>query len=139
MTQSAKTWVLTGGINKGLTKYIGDALRETATGVCMGITPWNSITNRLNLIGNRSLKYDIPKSFNMKEEYLDSNHTHFFLVDNNYAESHNKMIDFSTSLVTVIRKLRYEGMTFLICFKIVCKKGSTSQFICLFVHVIFLH
>ena len=137
MTQATKTWVLTGGINKGLTKYIGEALRETATGVCMGITPWISITNRLNLIGDRRIKYDIPKTFNMKDKYLDNNHTHFFLVDNNYAENHNTIIDFSTSLVTMLRKLQYEGMNFLVCFKIFSKKFSMIQISGLFVHAIF--
>ena len=108
MTQSTKAWVLTGGINKGLTKYIGEALRGTT--VCMGITPWNKVANRLNLLGvNERKRYILPETFNTKDQYLDNNHTHFFLVDSNYAENHNQMIDFDTSLVTVLKKIQYEG------------------------------
>ena len=104
-----------------MTKYIGEALRErTTTGqsggenaVCMGIPLWNNITNNFDLIGlDKKREYDISKTFNTQHAYLDCNHTHFLMVDNNYAKNHNKTIDFSTSLITEMRKLQYDGKKF---------------------------
>ena len=116
---STSFWVLTGGINKGLTKYIGEALKET-TGkhqsdgkhaMCVGITPWNNVPNRKELLGTHSGEENI---INIGDAYLDNNHTHFFLVDNNYAENHDNPIEFSASLVTMMRKLQYEGTIFFL-------------------------
>ena len=119
VAQSSKAWVLTGGINKGLTKYIGEALRETTmtdqsqgrNTVCMGITPWNNIKNRSELLGEDAKPdYHIPRTFSAQDKYLDNNHTHFLMVDNNYAENHNKEVDFSANLVTAITQLQHEGI-----------------------------
>ena len=81
---STKAWVLTGGINKGLTKYIGEALKETTRthqsdgkhAVCLGITPWNNVTNRKKLVQTRFYE---RKIINIQDAYLDNNHSHFFL------------------------------------------------------------
>ena len=79
--------------------------------VRMGITPWNKIKNRSELLGEDARsEYQMPKTHNVQDAYLDNNHTHFLLLDNNYAENNNKVIDFSTSLITEIKKLQHEGI-----------------------------
>ena len=70
MTQSTQTWVLTGGIKEGLTKYIGESLKESTTTdqlrgksvVCMGIIPWYNIPNRKNLV-NTSSRPPTPSTY----------------------------------------------------------------------------
>ena len=96
-----------------MTKYIGEVLKEpTRTqsdskhAVCIGITPWNNVTNRKKLIMERIVK--------VQDTNLDINHTCFLLVDNNYAENHGNVIDFSAHLITMMRKLQYEGTTFFL-------------------------
>ena len=136
VTQSTQTWVLTGGTNEGLTKYIGESLKEkTNTGqlgsknvVCMGITPWDNIPNRKSLVNVSSAPVNLienvpdckqsanvqPKTFNVQDTYLDNNHTHFFLVDNHYAKNHNKATDLDASLVTMRQGLEEAGITFFV-------------------------
>lgn len=101
-----------------MTKYIGEALKETTRtqqshsrhAVCVGITPWNNVTNRKELVGRHYLRSKV--TINAQDTYLDSNHTHFLLVDNNYAENNHNLIDLSANLVTMMRKLQYEGTIF---------------------------
>uniref|UniRef100_A0A3B4GXA7 TRPM SLOG domain-containing protein n=2 Tax=Haplochromini TaxID=319058 RepID=A0A3B4GXA7_9CICH len=49
-------WILTGGVNTGVAKHVGDALKEhcsrSSKKICtIGIAPWGVIENRNDLIG----------------------------------------------------------------------------------------
>ncbi|KAJ3594183.1 hypothetical protein NHX12_006514 [Muraenolepis orangiensis] len=66
-------WILTGGVNTGVAKHVGDALKEHSTRspkkICtIGIAPWGVIENRDDLLG---------RDLNV----LNNSHSHFLLVD----------------------------------------------------------
>ena len=91
-------------------KDITDQLKSKNT-VCIGITPWNKTKNHLELLGEDARsEYQMPQTHNVQDAYLDNNHTNFLMLDNNYAENNSKVIDFSASLITGIKKLQHEGI-----------------------------
>lgn len=121
VVQSTNAWVITRGINSGVTKSIGEAFRgittrDPKTGnsrACIGISPWHNVANRWDLQEvDKIIKYDIPKGISSHGTYLDYNHTHFLLVDDNYDEKFGTKIDFNTSLETHIRNQRCKGTQF---------------------------
>ena len=92
-------------------KYVGEALQELKAdidennSVCIGITPWDIVTDRSKLQGaGRTVEYDMSSSFNTEGSYLDNNHTHFLLVDKYGAN-----IDFRAVLELAIRNTKYDG------------------------------
>ena len=52
--RSTSTWVITDGINAGVMKYVAEVFEEIRanqdknSGVCIGVTPWNVVTDRKN-------------------------------------------------------------------------------------------
>ncbi|XP_075064037.1 transient receptor potential cation channel subfamily M member 7-like [Mixophyes fleayi] len=87
-------WILTGGVNNGVTEHIGDALKEHASQlshkICVvGIAPWGIIDGRQDLIGR-----DVPALYQTlmnplsKLHVLSSLHTHFILVDDGTVGRH---------------------------------------------------
>uniref|UniRef100_A0A3B3Q579 TRPM SLOG domain-containing protein n=1 Tax=Paramormyrops kingsleyae TaxID=1676925 RepID=A0A3B3Q579_9TELE len=56
---STGAWILTGGLNTGAAKHVGDALKEYSSKsswkLCtIGIAPWGIIENREDLIGRHN-------------------------------------------------------------------------------------
>ncbi|XP_016367451.1 transient receptor potential cation channel subfamily M member 5 [Sinocyclocheilus rhinocerous] len=90
--QSTGAWILTSGLRFGITKNLGQAVRDhslasTSTKVrvvAIGIAPWNMIQNRDLLL---SAKPDHPAAYPSEDlphgavYSLDCNHSHFILVD----------------------------------------------------------
>lgn len=98
--------MITGGTNCGVMKYVGEAL-QGSTKACIGIATWGVISKREDLnpdtcrrceINSNTCNANEPKNSYSYEvgswltedgAYLDSNHTHFLLVDdgnvNNYG------------------------------------------------------
>uniref|UniRef100_A0A9J7WZ90 Transient receptor potential cation channel, subfamily M, member 5 n=1 Tax=Cyprinus carpio carpio TaxID=630221 RepID=A0A9J7WZ90_CYPCA len=90
--QSTGAWILTSGLRFGITKNLGQAVRDhslasTSTKVrvvAIGIAPWNMIQNRDLLL---SAKPDHPATYPSEDlphgavYSLDCNHSHFILVD----------------------------------------------------------
>uniref|UniRef100_A0A8C2GCL3 Transient receptor potential cation channel, subfamily M, member 5 n=1 Tax=Cyprinus carpio TaxID=7962 RepID=A0A8C2GCL3_CYPCA len=90
--QSTGAWILTSGLRFGITKNLGQAVRDhslasTSTKVrvvAIGIVPWNMIQNRDLLL---SAKPDHPATYPSEDlphgavYSLDCNHSHFILVD----------------------------------------------------------
>lgn len=113
--------MITQGIDNWVTKSIGEAFKGIITRdpkkgnsrACIGISPWSNVANRWNLQEvDQIKKYDMPKGISSHGTYLDNNHTHFLLVDDNYEEKFGTKIDFNTSLETHIRNLRCKGTQF---------------------------
>uniref|UniRef100_A0A3Q3K162 non-specific serine/threonine protein kinase n=1 Tax=Monopterus albus TaxID=43700 RepID=A0A3Q3K162_MONAL len=86
-------WILTGGVNTGAAKHVGDALKEhcskSSKKICtIGIAPWGVIENRNDLIG-RDVRHIFspfsplicPLPCSCKLNVLNSVHSHFLLVD----------------------------------------------------------
>uniref|UniRef100_A0A4W4HFR9 non-specific serine/threonine protein kinase n=1 Tax=Electrophorus electricus TaxID=8005 RepID=A0A4W4HFR9_ELEEL len=80
-------WILTGGVNTGVAKHVGDALKEhssrSARKICtIGIAPWGVIENRTDLIGRDVVApYQTLLNPLSKLNVLNNLHSHFILVD----------------------------------------------------------
>ncbi|XP_062922363.1 transient receptor potential cation channel subfamily M member 7 isoform X4 [Mobula hypostoma] len=80
-------WILTGGVNAGVVKHVGDALKEhisrSSRKICtIGIAPWGVIENRNDLVGRDVVvPYQTLLNPLSKLNVLNSLHSHFILVD----------------------------------------------------------
>uniref|UniRef100_A0A7N8X891 non-specific serine/threonine protein kinase n=1 Tax=Mastacembelus armatus TaxID=205130 RepID=A0A7N8X891_9TELE len=80
-------WILTGGVNTGVAKHVGDALKEhfskSSKKICtIGIAPWGVIENRNDLIGRDIIApYQTLLNPLSKLNVLNNLHSHFLLVD----------------------------------------------------------
>ncbi|XP_041030883.1 transient receptor potential cation channel subfamily M member 7 isoform X2 [Carcharodon carcharias] len=80
-------WILTGGVNAGVVKHVGDALKEhisrSSRKICtIGIAPWGVIENRNDLIGRDVIApYQTLLNPLSKLNVLNGLHSHFILVD----------------------------------------------------------
>ncbi|KAM8886032.1 transient receptor potential cation channel subfamily M member 6 isoform 2-T4 [Spinachia spinachia] len=84
---STGAWILTDGINTGVSKYVGEAvktfgghnLRKRNT---IGITPWGVIDNNMDLVGRDVFRPYQPLGNPLsKRACLNGFHSHFLLVD----------------------------------------------------------
>uniref|UniRef100_A0A3Q1JIJ0 Uncharacterized protein n=1 Tax=Anabas testudineus TaxID=64144 RepID=A0A3Q1JIJ0_ANATE len=90
--QSTGAWILTNGLRFGITKHLGQAVRDHSLAstsskmrvVAIGIAPWNKIHNREALL---TAKVDEPAVYKPQDlphgsvYSLDSHHSHFVLVE----------------------------------------------------------
>ncbi|XP_072527477.1 transient receptor potential cation channel subfamily M member 5 [Salminus brasiliensis] len=90
--QSTGAWILTNGLQFGITKHLGQAVRDHSLAstsskvrvVAIGIAPWTMIHNRELLV---SAKPDQPASYPTEDlphgsvYSLDCHHSHFILVE----------------------------------------------------------
>ncbi|XP_063044458.1 transient receptor potential cation channel subfamily M member 7 [Engraulis encrasicolus] len=80
-------WILTGGVNTGVAKHVGDALKEhssrSSRKICtIGIAPWGVLENRNDLVGRDVVApYQTLLNPLSKLNVLNSLHSHFVLVD----------------------------------------------------------
>ncbi|KAI3372384.1 hypothetical protein L3Q82_022882, partial [Scortum barcoo] len=91
---STGAWILTDGINTGVSKYVGEAvkslgghdLRKRNT---VGITPWGAIDNNTDLIGRDVFRPYQPLGNPLsKRACLNGFHSHFLLVDDGTLGKH---------------------------------------------------
>ncbi|XP_048043490.1 transient receptor potential cation channel subfamily M member 6 isoform X2 [Megalobrama amblycephala] len=86
-TESTGAWILTDGINAGVSKYVGDAVKiygshDHRKRNVVGITPWGIIENNSDLIGRDVLRhYQALGNPLSKRASLNGMHSHFLLVD----------------------------------------------------------
>lgn len=80
-------WILTGGVNTGVAKHVGDALKEHCSRsskkiYTIGVAPWGVIENRSDLIGRDTIvPYQTLLNPLSKLNVLNNLHSHFLLVD----------------------------------------------------------
>ncbi|CAL9701976.1 unnamed protein product [Knipowitschia caucasica] len=80
-------WIFTGGVNTGVAKHVGDALKEhcsrSSKKICtVGIAPWGVIENKDDLIGRDIIApYQTLLNPLSKLNVLNNLHSHFLLVD----------------------------------------------------------
>ncbi|XP_043952826.1 transient receptor potential cation channel subfamily M member 7 isoform X2 [Gambusia affinis] len=80
-------WILTGGVNTGVAKHVGDALKEHCSRSSkkihtIGVAPWGVIENRSDLIGRDIIvPYQTLLNPLSKLNVLNNLHSHFLLVD----------------------------------------------------------
>ncbi|XP_064152894.1 transient receptor potential cation channel subfamily M member 6 isoform X2 [Anguilla rostrata] len=85
--ETTGAWVLTEGINTGVSKYVGDAVKLHGTHdfrkrYTVGIAPWGVIENQSDLLGKEVLRpYQTVGNPLSKRACLNGLHSHFLLVD----------------------------------------------------------
>ncbi|XP_015267020.1 PREDICTED: transient receptor potential cation channel subfamily M member 6 [Gekko japonicus] len=85
--ETTGAWILTEGINTGVSKHVGDALKVHASQHlrkiwAVGIPPWGIIENQKDLIGkNVVCLYQTLSNPLSKLSTLNSMHSHFILAD----------------------------------------------------------
>ncbi|XP_071780163.2 transient receptor potential cation channel subfamily M member 6 [Centroberyx gerrardi] len=91
---STGAWILTDGVNTGVSKYVGEAvktfgspdLRKRNT---VGVTPWGVIDNNTDLIGRDVFRPYQPLGNPLsKRACLNGFHSHFLLVDDGTVGKH---------------------------------------------------
>nr|XP_012379264.1 transient receptor potential cation channel subfamily M member 3 isoform X3 [Dasypus novemcinctus] len=81
-------WIFTGGVNTGVIRHVGDALKDHASKsrgkICtIGIAPWGIVENQEDLIGRDVVRpYQTMSNPMSKLTILNSMHSHFILADN---------------------------------------------------------
>ncbi|XP_069764715.1 transient receptor potential cation channel subfamily M member 4-like isoform X2 [Narcine bancroftii] len=90
--QSTGAWIMTSGLQMGIGKYVGEAVRDHATAsthtaskvVAMGIAPWGIVSNKERLVnpkGSFPVQYMVSNDTDAQHA-LDDNYSAFLLVDN---------------------------------------------------------
>ncbi|XP_051695884.2 transient receptor potential cation channel subfamily M member 2 isoform X1 [Oryctolagus cuniculus] len=95
VAQTTGAWIITGGSHTGVMKQVGEAVRDFSLSsscrergvVTIGVATWGTIHNRDSLIRRTPSQGDFTAEYSVDEEgqgsltCLDSNHSHFILVD----------------------------------------------------------
>ncbi|ODM97521.1 Transient receptor potential cation channel trpm [Orchesella cincta] len=90
VAKTTSAWVLSSGLNTGVTKHLGTALNnERWIGgskrgriVSVGVAPWGMIEQRNDLIGRNKERVYSPMDHASKFLHLNPRHSNFLLVDN---------------------------------------------------------
>ncbi|KAJ7421358.1 Transient receptor potential cation channel subfamily M member 2 [Willisornis vidua] len=92
VAQTTGAWIITGGSHAGVMKQVGEAVRDFILScshkegeiVTIGIATWGTVYNRESLIcpmGGFPAEYVLDEENQGSLSCLDSNHSHFILVD----------------------------------------------------------
>ncbi|XP_036767931.2 transient receptor potential cation channel subfamily M member 2 isoform X2 [Manis pentadactyla] len=92
VAQTTGAWIITGGSHTGVMKQVGEAVRDFSLSssynkgeiVTIGIATWGTVHNRDSLIhpaGSFPAEYMVDEDGQGHLTCLDSNHSHFILVD----------------------------------------------------------
>uniref|UniRef100_A0A8D2MHH3 Transient receptor potential cation channel subfamily M member 2 n=1 Tax=Zonotrichia albicollis TaxID=44394 RepID=A0A8D2MHH3_ZONAL len=92
VAQTTGAWIITGGSHAGVMKQVGEAVRDFMLScshkegdiVTIGIATWGTVYNRESLIcpmGGFPAEYMLDEENQGSLSCLDSNHSHFILVD----------------------------------------------------------
>ncbi|KAJ1121133.1 hypothetical protein NDU88_009261 [Pleurodeles waltl] len=112
--QSTGAWIITDGCHTGVTKIVGEAVRDFSMGgnscnnseiVTIGITTWGTIHKRDSLIRTEkgvSAEYLLDVDHQGNLSCLDNNHSHFILVDDGKQGKYGVKIPLRTKLEKLI-------------------------------------
>ncbi|XP_020739237.2 transient receptor potential cation channel subfamily M member 2 isoform X1 [Odocoileus virginianus] len=131
VAQTSGAWVITGGSHTGVMKQVGEAVRDFSLSgsfceeevVTIGIATWGALHNRESLIHPMG---GFPAEYIMDEEgqghltCLDSNHSHFILVDDGTHGRYGVEIPLRTKLEKFISQQTKERGGVAIKIPIVC-------------------
>uniref|UniRef100_A0A671NUK1 non-specific serine/threonine protein kinase n=1 Tax=Sinocyclocheilus anshuiensis TaxID=1608454 RepID=A0A671NUK1_9TELE len=110
--ESTGAWILTDGINTGVSKYVGDAVKvygshDHRKRNVVGIPPWGIIENNSDLIGQDVLRhYQALGNPLSKRASLNGMHSHFLLVDDGTMGKSGCQIDLRKRLERHIHFLK---------------------------------
>ncbi|XP_057162738.1 transient receptor potential cation channel subfamily M member 2 isoform X2 [Ursus arctos] len=131
VAQTTGAWIITGGSHTGVMKQVGEAVRDfTLSSSCnegevvtVGIATWGTVHNREGLIHPSG---GFPAEYIMDEEgqghltCLDSNHSHFILVDDGTHGRYGVEIALRTKLEKFISEQTKERGGVAIKIPVVC-------------------
>uniref|UniRef100_A0A663LU42 Transient receptor potential cation channel subfamily M member 2 n=1 Tax=Athene cunicularia TaxID=194338 RepID=A0A663LU42_ATHCN len=109
VAQTTGAWIITGGSHTGVMKQVGEAVRDFILScshkegeiVTIGIATWGTVYNRESLIcpmGGFPAEYVLDEENQGSLSCLDSNHSHFILVDDGTHGRYGVEIPLRTSL-----------------------------------------
>ncbi|OXB58661.1 hypothetical protein ASZ78_003628 [Callipepla squamata] len=115
VAQTTGAWIITGGSHAGVMKQVGEAVRDFVLScnykegdiVTIGIATWGTVYNRESLIcpmGGFPAEYVLDEENQGSLSCLDSNHSHFILVDNGTHGRYGVEIPLRTRLEKFISK-----------------------------------
>ncbi|XP_030184626.1 transient receptor potential cation channel subfamily M member 2 isoform X4 [Lynx canadensis] len=131
VAQTTGAWIITGGSHTGVMKQVGEAVRDFTLSsshnegevVTVGVATWGTVHNREDLIHPSG---GFPAEYVMDEEgqghltCLDSNHSHFILVDDGTHGRYGVEIPLRTRLEKFISEQTKERGGVAIKIPIVC-------------------
>ncbi|XP_040534987.1 transient receptor potential cation channel subfamily M member 2 isoform X1 [Gallus gallus] len=115
VAQTTGAWIITGGSHAGVMKQVGEAVRDFVLScsykegdvVTIGIATWGTVYNRESLIcpmGGFPAEYVLDEENQGSLSCLDSNHSHFILVDDGTHGRYGVEIPLRTRLEKFISK-----------------------------------
>ncbi|KAF6122339.1 transient receptor potential cation channel subfamily M member 2 [Phyllostomus discolor] len=131
VAQTTGAWIITGGSHTGVMKQVGEAVRDFSLSssynegevVTIGIATWGTVHNREGLVHPTG---GFPAEYIMDEEgqghltCLDSNHSHFILVDDGTHGRYGVEISLRSKLEKFISEQTKERGGVAIKIPIVC-------------------
>lgn len=131
VAQTTGAWIITGGTHTGVMKQVGEAVRDFSLSssynegevVTIGIATWGTLHNREGLIhptGGFPAEYIVDEDGQGHLTCLDSNHSHFILVDDGTHGRYGVEIPLRTKLEKFISEQTKERGGVAIKIPIVC-------------------
>uniref|UniRef100_A0A8C4FHA6 Transient receptor potential cation channel subfamily M member 2 n=1 Tax=Catagonus wagneri TaxID=51154 RepID=A0A8C4FHA6_9CETA len=131
VAQTTGAWIITGGSHTGVMKQVGEAVRTSSLSsghsggevVTIGIATWGAVHNRESLVhptGGFPAEYVVDEEGQGHLTCLDSNHSHFILVDDGTHGRYGVEIPLRTKLEKFISEQTKERGGVAIKIPIVC-------------------
>ncbi|XP_075399456.1 transient receptor potential cation channel subfamily M member 2 isoform X2 [Tenrec ecaudatus] len=131
VAQTTGAWIITGGTHAGVMKQVGEAVRDFSLSssykegdvITIGVATWGTIHNRESLVhplGGFPAEYFLDKEGQGSLTCLDSNHSHFILVDDGTHGQYGVEIPLRTRLEKFISEQTKERGGVAIKIPIVC-------------------
>ncbi|XP_055463196.1 transient receptor potential cation channel subfamily M member 2 isoform X2 [Psammomys obesus] len=131
VAQTTGAWIITGGSHTGVMKQVGEAVRDFSLSssckegevITIGVATWGTIHNREGLIhptGGFPAEYMLDEEGQGNLTCLDSNHSHFILVDDGTHGQYGVEIPLRTKLEKFISEQTKERGGVAIRIPIVC-------------------
>ncbi|MBZ3871426.1 Transient receptor potential cation channel subfamily M member 2 [Sciurus carolinensis] len=131
VAQTTGAWIITGGSHTGVMKQVGEAVRDFSLSssykegevITIGVATWGTIHNREGLVhptGGFPAEYVLDEEGQGKLTCLDSNHSHFILVDDGTHGQYGVEIPLRTKLEKFISEQTKERGGVAIKIPIVC-------------------
>ncbi|XP_057553816.1 transient receptor potential cation channel subfamily M member 2 isoform X2 [Hippopotamus amphibius kiboko] len=131
VAQTTGAWIITGGSHAGVMKQVGEAVRDFSLSsrssegevVAIGIATWGTLHNRESLIlpaGSFPAEYIMDEEGQGHLTCLDSNHSHFILVDDGTHGRYGVEIPLRTKLEKFISEQTKERGGVAIKIPLVC-------------------
>ncbi|XP_069886906.1 transient receptor potential cation channel subfamily M member 2 isoform X1 [Dipodomys merriami] len=131
VAQTTGAWIITGGSHAGVMKQVGEAVRDFSLSssykdggvTTIGVATWGTIHNREGLVhptGGFPAEYLLDEEGQGNLTCLDSNHSHFILVDDGTHGQYGVEIPLRTKLEKFISEQTKERGGVAIKIPIVC-------------------